>query len=444
MVAQEINELIEAREWGHLRRRLKELPVPQLVDIALDAPKDHRMFIFRSLPRDLSAEVFANLEPDQQDDLVRELTSYEMRMLLSNLDPDDRTALLEELPAEMTRKLLSLLDDGDLVEARQLLGYPDESAGRLMTPDYVSIRPEWTVGESLDHIRTRGVDSETINMIYVTDRSGKLLDDFKLRKLILADPSRKIETLMDRSCASLSAFDDREMAVSLMQKYDLAALPVVDSNGDMLGIVTFDDVMDVAEEEATEDFQKGASVSPLKMSYRGAGVFDLYFKRIGWLITLVLLNLASAGVIAAYEENLSQAVVLLFFIPLLIASGGNTGAQSSTLIIRALTTGDIRMDQWAKTFGKEILVGLLLGVSLGILGGFLGYIRGDFRVDITLAIAFSMSSIVIVGNTIGMILPFLLAKLNLDPATASGPLITTLADTGGLLIYFSISTALLF
>ncbi|MFP4417474.1 MAG: magnesium transporter [Fibrobacterota bacterium] len=443
MVAEELNELIETRAWGVLRKRLKECSVPELVDIALDAPKEHRMFIFRSLPRTLSAEVFANLEPDQQDDLVRELTSYEMRQLLANLDPDDRTALLEELPAEMTRKLLSLLDDGDLVEARQLLGYPDESAGRLMTPDYVSVRPEWTIREGLDHIRRQGVDSETINMVYVTDRSGKLLDDFKLRKLILADPNTKIADIMDHNFASLSAFDDREVAVSLMQRYDLAALPVVDSNGDLLGIVTFDDVMDVAEEEATEDIQKGASVTPLKMSYRGASILDLYLKRIGWLVTLVLLNLASAGVIAAYEESLSQAVVLLFFIPLLIASGGNTGAQSSTLIIRALTTGDIRMNQWARTFGKEIFVGLLLGLSLGILGGALGYIRGDFRVDIMLAIAFSMSSIVVVGNTIGMILPFLLAKLNLDPATASGPLITTLADTGGLLIYFSIATALI-
>ncbi len=440
---EQVLELVEGRQWADVRARLRDFQPFELAQMLFDAPKSDRVLIFRSLPRHQSADIFAHLEPEEQDELLSDLTDQETRHILSNLDPDDRTALLEELPAEITRRLLSLLDDGDLVEARQLLGYPEESVGRLMTPDYVSVLPEWSTERAIQHIRRNGKDSETINMVYVTDRSGKLLDDFRLRRLILADPETPVEQLTDRNFVSLSAFDDREKAVTLMQQYDLIALPVVDSNGVLLGIVTVDDVLDVAQEEATEDIQKSASVSPLKMSYHRAGVFDLYFKRVGWLVTLVLLNLVSAGVIAAFEDQLAEMVVLLFFIPILIASGGNAGQQSATLIIRALTTGDINMEEWAKTFGKELAVGLLLGLTLGVAGGLLGLIRGGFRYDIMLAIALSMSTIVIVGNAIGMILPFLLARLKLDPATASGPLVTTLSDASGLAIYFSMATTII-
>jgi magnesium transporter len=435
--------LVESRRWAQVRERLRDFQPFEVAQILFEAPKSDRALIFRSLPRHQSADIFAHLEPEEQDELLRDLTDHETRHILANLDPDDRTALLEELPAEITRRLLSLLDDGDLVEARQLLGYPEESVGRLMTPDYVSALPEWSVERTVQHIRLNGKDSETINMVYVTNRSGKLLDDFKLRRLILADPETRIEDLMDRNFISLSAFDDREKAVTLMQQYDLIALPVVDSSGVLLGIVTVDDVFDVAEEEATEDIQKAASVSPLKMSYHRAGVLDLFLKRVGWLVALVLLNLVSAGVIAAFEQSLSEMVVLLFFIPLLIASGGNAGQQSATLIIRALTTGDVDLSEWGATFAKEIGVGLLLGLTLGLVGGLLGLLRGGFRTDIMIAIALSMSTIVIVGNSVGMALPFLLAKLKLDPATASGPLVTTLADATGLAIYFSMATAII-
>ena len=442
-VTKELVELISKKKWAALKERLVDVPAPVIQEILFIAEKHDRALIFRSLSRHMSAEVFADIEPEQQDSLLHDLTDIETRQLLSTLPPDDRTALLEELPAPMTRRLFGLLSAEDLQEARQLLGYPEESVGRLMTPDYVEVYPDWTVAKALDHIRSKGKDSETINMVYVVDKTGKLLDDIRLRRIILSNTDTKIEELMDKSFASLSAFEDREKAVIMMRDYDLLALPVIDSDGELIGIVTFDDVMDVAEEEATEDIQKSASVAPLKMSYHRAGVFNLYNKRAGWLVILVLLNLVSAGVIAAFEEQLAQTIVLLFFIPILIGTGGNAGAQAATLVIRALVTGDIKMEQWVQTIGKELLVGLLLGVTLGLLGGCLGLLRGDFNWNISFVVGLSMLSIVVVGNLVGMILPFILAKVKIDPAVASGPLITTIADATGLLIYFSIASVII-
>ncbi len=442
-VTKELTQLIEKKKWSALRERLVNVPAPEISGVLFIAEKHDRVLIFRSLTRHESAEVFANLEPEQQDALLHDLTDVETRQLLSNLSPDDRTALLEELPAPVTRRLLGLLSSSDLQEARQLLGYPEESVGRLMTPDYVEVHQDWTVGRALEHIRSKGKDSETINMVYVIDKTGKLLDDIRLRRIILSDLNKTIEELMDRTFASLSAFDDREEAVTMMQRYDLAALPVMDSDGELIGIVTFDDVMDVAEEEATEDIQKSASVAPLKMSYHRAGVFNLFNKRAGWLVALVLLNLVSAAVIAAYEERIAGTIALLFFIPILIGSGGNAGSQASTLVIRALVTGDIKLDQWFQTIGKELLVGLLLGVTLGVLGGALGLLRGGFHWQLSVVVGVSMLSIVMVGNLVGMILPFIFTKINIDPAVASGPLITTIADATGLLIYFSIASVII-
>ncbi len=442
-VTKELQNLIENKRWSQLKERLVKVPSPEVLDVLFLGEKHDRVLIFRSLPRQKSAEVFAYLEPEQQDALLHDLTDAETRNLLSNLSPDDRTALLEELPAPVTRRLLGLLSAPDLQEARELLGYPEESVGRLMTPDYVSVYSDWTVGKALEHIRVHGKDSETVNMIYVVDKSGNLLDDIRLRRLMLADLETKIKDLMDNSFAALSAFDDREQAVTLMKKYDLMAIPVVDSEHSLIGIVTFDDVMDVAEEEATEDMQKAASVAPLKMTYHRATVLNLYSKRAGWLIALVLMNLASAIVLSVFEEKLTSAIVLVVFIPLLIGGGGNAGAQAATLVIRALVIGDINLNQWAQTIGKETLVGLLLGLTLGALGGVLGFFYGGFQWRIAVVIGSSMLSIVLFANLIGMLLPFVLAKLKIDPAVASGPLITTIVDAGGLLIYFLIAVTVI-
>ncbi|MGQ9780599.1 MAG: magnesium transporter, partial [Bacillota bacterium] len=333
------------------------------------------------------------------------------------------------------------LSSEDRKEALSLLGYPEDSVGRFMTPDYIAVRPHWTVAQALEHIRTRGMDSETIYNIYVTDDSWKLLDDIELRRLILAAPSEKIEQLMDHVFVSLNALDDREQAVRVMERYDVLALPVVDAEGILLGIVTADDVFDVAREEATEDFHKSAAVAPLRTSYHEANALSLFTSRIGWLVTLVFINLASSGVIAFFEKTLASTIALAFFIPLLIDSGGNAGSQSATLVVRALATGEVKISQWLKVLFREIMVGLMLGLVMGLASGLLGLFRGGYRVGLVVGI--SMTAIIVLANLIGVLLPFFLTRFKLDPAVASSPLITSIADCMALFIYFSIARWLL-
>ncbi len=436
-----INELVEQRLWGELRSFLEDWPAPDVADLIMDLDKAERILVFRMLKRQTSSEVFAYLEPMHKDALLRDLTDEESRRLLGDLTPDDRTDFLEELPGQAIQRSLNLLTPEDLREARVLLGYPEDSVGRLMTPDYVAVRPDWTVGRALEHIRSREMDSETINMIYVTDSSWKLLDALELRRFILAEASDPISSLMDYTFISTPVTADREEAVQLIQRYDLIALPVIDSEGILLGIVTVDDVLDVAEEEITEDFQKTAAVEPLKMSYSESGILSLYSKRIIWLCVFFGINMLTAGVIAAFEDVLRTAVTLTFFIPLLVACGGNTGAQSSTLIVRALAVGDIKVNQWLSNIGRELAIGFFLGITMGIAGWIMGFFTGGLQIA---AVIFSaMICIVMVSNIIGVVIPFILLKCRFDPAVASSPLITSIADVVGLSIYFSIATAIL-
>lgn len=436
----EIRELIEGHRWRELAASHHEWPepdtvVPELVDTLLELGKADRVMLFRALPRDIAADVFASLEGDTRDALLFELTDQETRDLLADLSPDDRTYLLGELPGEVTQRMLNLLSTEDLRESRYLLGYPEDSVGRLMTPDYLAVRRDWTIEQALRHIRTRGHESETANVIYVVDRRWHLLDALSLQRFVMADPGARVEDIMDYQYVSLQATDDREEAVRLMQRYEAVALPVVDTSGVLVGIVTIDDVFDVAEEETTEDFHLTAAIAPIRASYWEAGRFLLYRSRIGWLAALVGVNLISSGVIAAYEETLAAFVALAFFIPLIIDTGGNAGSQSATLMIRAISIGDVRLDQWAKVFGKELVIGLAIGVSLGVLGMLLGFFRGGFEIGIIVLL--TMTTMLVVTNMIGMLLPFILTRLKLDPAIASGPLITSVADAVGLIIYFS-------
>jgi len=374
--------------------------------------------------------------------LLAALTDADTRSLLANLNPDDRTSLLQELPATVTRKLMQLLSLEDLAEARQLLGYPEESVGRLMTPEYIRIRAEWTVEQALAHVRKFGRDSEIFNILYVTDQQGKLIDKVRMRRLILSHPEQIIRDLLNYNCISISAFDDREMAVEMIKKYDFNALPVVDSEGVLLGIVTVDDILDVAEEEATEDIQLGVAVNPLESTYSSTLPIELFRKRIGWLLILILVNLISAAVISNYEEQLLEYITLALFMPLVIASGGNSGAQSATLMVRAIATGDLESGDWISAMSKEILVGILMGLAMGGLAFIVGWIYGG-ESSIAQIIGLSMLSIVLVANLFGALLPFALERIKIDPAVASSPLITSIMDVLGLIIYFSIAVIIL-
>jgi magnesium transporter len=436
-----VKSLLAQRRWQELRRIVREVPYPDLADFLLTLPEPERILFFSSLPRPVSSEVFAFLEAQQKDDLLKGLTDEETRHLLADMAPDDRTELLEDLPGQAMQRVLNLLSKEDLEEARLLLGYPEESIGRLMTPDYVAVRPSWTLDQALRHIRTRGRESETVSTIYVTGSDWRLLDALDLERFILHDPDQRVEDIMDSTFVSLSAVQDREEAVRTMERYDLSVLPVTDRDGVLLGIVTIDDVLDVAIEEATEDFQKSAGVAPLGMSYKEATVSSLYAKRIGWLLILVLVNLVSSGIIAIFEETLEAVIVLAFFIPLLIGTGGNTGTQAASLMIRSLATGDLEPADWLRTAGKEFLEGIFLGLTMGIAAAALGYWRGG--VEVALVVGLTMVLLVFVANLVGMGLPFFLTRLKMDPAVASSPLIATIVDAVGLLIYFSIATAIL-
>ncbi|HSJ06524.1 MAG TPA: magnesium transporter [Longimicrobiales bacterium] len=436
IVTTEVLALMEARDWGALRAALIDAPGAEVADLMLSLEKQDRVLLFRSLPREVAADAFAHLEAQQQDDLLHDMRDGETRRLLADMSPDDRTHLLEELPGRATQRLLNLLKPEDLKEARWLLGYPEESVGRLMTPDYVAVRAEWSVADALKHIRSAGRDSETINRIFVVDEDSRLIDDLELRRFILAELDTPVADIMDHTFVSVPAFSDREEAVGLIRRYDRIALPVVDSQGVLVGIVTVDDVLDVAEEEATEDFHRVASVDPVRVSLRDAPVHLMYRARIGWLFVLVFMNIFSGAGLAFFEDTIAATMALLFFLPVLIASGGNAGAQSATLMVRALATGDVMAADWVRMLGKEMGVALLLGVSMAIGIATISLFRAP---DVLAVVSITMVAVVLVGSIIGMSLPFLLTRMGFDPATASAPLITSLADISGVLIYFTVA-----
>lgn len=437
----EILDLVEAGRLNEVRDFLSTQPAPEIAELLTALDDKDRVLTFRVLPRQLADEVFSLLELPFQDLLLRNMAQEEVRQVISGLSPDDRTALFEELPARVTKGLLGLLSDQDRKQALTLLSYPEGSVGRLMTDRYLTVDPESTVAQALEHLRLRGTDSETMAMIYIVDAKGRLIDDIRLRKMIIADPATRVADLLDGHYASLHSLQHREEAVQVFRKYDLYALPVVDADGILLGIVTIDDILDVAEAAATEDFHKLATVSPLQISFKDATLGLLFRKRIGWLIGLVVVNIFTGMGIKMFEDTILAVAALVALMPLLIGSGGNAGAQAATLVVRAIATGEITSADWWKLLLREIGVSACIGLAMAGAAFFLGWALGDLRVAIVVAI--SMVTVVIAGSLMGTVLPMLLNKLKLDPATASVPLITSMADILGVLIYFSIANAVL-
>ncbi len=435
----DFEELIEQRNWNTLRRELREMDPLDIAEIIEELSDKDDIILFRLLAREEAKNTFQHLSHDKQEQIIEGLAKNVNRVsaLLNDLDPDDRTAFFEELPGKITQRLLQLLSPEERSIATRLLGYPEDSIGRLMTPEFVAVKPEFTVAEALTHIREFGRDSETLNLIYVIDENWKLVDDIRIREILLAKPDQLIKDLMDDHFVALSALDDQESAIRVFQDQDRVALPVIDSEGLLIGIVTIDDVMDVVEEETTEDFHKfgsvqGAIVNPLK-----AGVGFLYKKRIVWLVALVFMNVFSGAILANYESVIQATVALIFFLPLLIDSGGNAGAQSATLMIRSLAIGDVEFRDWFRLIGKEFLVSLLLGLTMAVGVSLVASMRAP---EIMLIVAATMVLTVIAGSMVGLLLPFLFTKLKIDPATASAPLVTSIADITGVVIYFSIAS----
>lgn len=431
-----IDGLIREKDWQRLRHELEDM---EAFDVALlltqlEPPND--VIAFRLLPREQATRTFELLTAGKQMELVNSLAERKARLssLLNDLSPDDRTALFEELPSQVAQQFIQLLTPEERKVTMDLLGYPEESIGRLMTPNFVAVKPHYTINETLEHIRKYGQDSETLNVVYVVSEQWRLLDDLRLREILLAPGHSRISDLMDERYVALQANEDQESAVRVFQDHDRIALPVTDSSGTLLGIVTVDDVMDIAEEEATEDFHRFGSIQDAVFNPLKASVGFLYRKRIFWLFALVFMNVFSGAALSFYEDTLQTMVSLIFFLPLLIGSGGNAGAQSATLMVRAMATGEVQMKDWLRLLGKELTVALLLGITLGLAAMAIAAFRSP---EIIVVIMLTMVAIVIVGSLVGLSLPFIFTRLGLDPATASAPLITSVADISGVVIYLS-------
>ncbi|MEL6499105.1 MAG: magnesium transporter [Planctomycetota bacterium] len=446
----EVRELIEARGFRELREAMTGVPPADVADLIMELPLDEAAVCFRMLPRDEAGEVFAELEADRQQELIEQLGDVRSIQAIEALDPDDRARVLDELPTDVAKRLISSLSPASRRETQAILGYAADTVGRLMTPDYVRVRPEWTVRRSLEHIRRHGRDAETVHWVYVVDARYVLIDDLHIRTLLLADPDERISDLMDDSYQALGATEDREEAVRAMNRYDRSALPVIDSRGVLLGIVTHDDAADVAEEETTEDIQKQAGMEALAAPYMQVGTAEMLKKRGGWLCGLLLLQVLTIGVLDSFEEQLAKATVLIAFIPLIISSGGNTGTQAASLLIRAIALGEITPGDWLKILRRELITGVALGAALGglafavVIGlNAIGIAETDLSpARIALTVGIAIVGIVVWGVSIGSMFPLILERLKLDPASISSPLVATLMDVSGLVIYLGVAVLL--
>ena len=443
-------DAISARDFAGLRDAVDDLPPSELAPLIQDLPIERQTTIFRILPRRLAARTFEYLPLKEQEEMLRALAQEDVTAILNEMSPDDRTMLLEELPAAATRQMLALLNDEERAEAVKLLGYPEGSVGRFMTPHYIAVRPHWTVPEVLDYVRRHGQDSETLNMIYVVDEDGVLIDDIRMRKFLLADPDLRVADLMDDRFTSLKATDDEQTAVNVFRQADLAALPVTDSEGVLIGIVTNDDILDVAEELATEDIQRIGGSEALDEPYMKIAFHQMVRKRAGWLVILFLGEMLTATAMGFFEKEIERAVVLALFVPLIISSGGNSGSQAATLVIRALALGEVRLRDWWRIMRREVFSGLALGSILGAIGflritvwSAFSDMYGPYWFLVALTVGVALVGIVLWGTLSGSMLPLILRKLGFDPASSSAPFVATLVDVTGLIIYFSVAAVIL-
>ena len=435
-------KLIENENWSEIRKNLTSLDPIEISQLIEEIPEGDEIVLFMLFERKQAKEVFQFLSHYKQQQIIEGLAAniHKQSNLLNDLEPDDRTAFFKELPGKAIQGLIQILSPKERQISIELLGYPEDSIGRLMTPEYVAVRPEQTVEQAFRSIRKYGRDSETLNVIYIVNKEWELLDDVRIKELILAAPDQKIEELMDHKFVALNAMDDQEMAIKIFRDYDRVALPVLSKEGVLVGIVTVDDIMDVVEEESTEDFHKFGSFQSAVANPLKERVFSMYKNRVVWLVALVFMNVFSGAALSSFESTIQSMVSLVFFLPLLIDSGGNAGSQSATLMIRSLAMGDVKLSDWYKLIGKEAFVSLLLGCTMAVGVSLIAWVRAP---EIIFIVAMTMVITVLMGSLTGMLLPFIFTKLKVDPATASAPLITSISDIGGVLVYFSIASLLL-
>jgi magnesium transporter len=447
----DLEELIQQKNWDELRKAIVGLTDQDLAELVIDLPAEDEGVIFRLLPRDRSASVFSYLPVEKQEELIQSLNTDQTRDIFAAMPPDDRVRLLDELPAEVTRRLLDALTPSDLASTRALLNYPPGTAGHLMTPNYIALRTDMSVHKAMEHIRRSPRTTETLNIVYVVDATGLLIDDLRLATLIRAEPDAPISSLHDTPLVKIPASATGAEVVQAFEHYDRSALPVVDADGRMLGIITVDDVLDVARREATEDMQKLGGLEAIDTPYTKTRFITLLQKRGGWLSALFLGEMLTATAMAYFQIEIEKAVVLAMFVPLIISSGGNSGSQATTLIIRALALSELRLADWFRVVRRELASGLLLGAWLGLIGflrvflwqklGWVDY--GEHYLLIGGTVWLSLIGVVSFGTIAGSMLPFMLRAVRLDPATCSAPFVATLVDVTGLVIYFTVAALIL-
>jgi magnesium transporter len=446
----EVEKIIQARDCSTLRGGLEKWSPGELADLIVHLGIEDQVTVFGILSGKIASTVFEYLDSPMREALLKAMAQGDVAALLNNMAPDARTHLLENLPASLTKQMLALLTPEERIMAVSLLGYPEDSIGRLMTPHYLKVRQDWSVARVLEHIRQYGQDSETLSTIYVVDEYDVLIDDIRIRNFLLTSPTTRVSELMDHRFIALKAVDDQETAIAVFRRENLTALPVTDTSGVLIGIVTVDDVLDVAEAEATEDIQKIGGVEALDGSFIQIPLARMIRKRANWLVILFLGEMLTATAMGFFEAQIERAVVLALFVPLVISSGGNSGSQAATLVIRALAIGEVGLRDWWQVMQRELISGLGLGSILGAIG----FLRiavwsaffnayGAHWIGVGLTVGLALVGIVLWGTLVGSMLPFALRRFGLDPATSSAPFVATLVDVTGLIIYFSVATAVL-
>ncbi|PRY15580.1 magnesium transporter [Pontibacter ummariensis] len=430
---------------------LKNNHPSDIAEVLSELNEKERVLAFLLLPGELKSEVFTYFNYSTQEELLKKLGSTDTAEMLENMAPDDRTEIFENFPDLLIKESINLLSPEEKSVALNLLGYPEKSIARLMTPYYIQCKKGWTIKQALENIKRYGKKAETLNHVYVVDKENKLIDDIRIGKLLMANEDETIESLMDYQFLSLTTTMSRDEAIEQFNKYDRAVMPVVSEKGVLVGIVTFDDIFDEIERRDTEDIQKFGGLEALELSYTETPLLTLVRKRASVLLILFLGEMLTASAMGYFEEEIATAVVLALFIPLIISSGGNSGSQAATLIVRAMAIKELGLRDWWYVMRKEVLSGVMLGLILGAVGflriivwqqaGFYDY--GEYAFLIGLTVGFSLIGIVLWGTLSGSMIPFLLQKLGLDPATSSAPFVATLVDVTGLIIYFTIAASML-
>ncbi len=438
-----VESLLEKKQYAKIRTLLLDINYVDIESVLTDFPPDETLRIFRMLPKETAAEVFAEMDSDLQQYIIESITDAEIDSIMDELYMDDTVDFLEEMPANVVKRVLKNTDETTRKTINQLLQYPDDSAGSIMTTEFVDLKKEMTAQKALEYIRKNGVDKETINTCYVLSPQRKLEGVVSIRALILAEPDALMSDLMDTNVKTIHTLDDQETTAYQFRKYDLLSMPVVDTENRLVGIITIDDIVDVIEQENTEDFHKMAAMTPSEDPYLKVGVFTLAKNRAMWLLVLMISATFTGFIIRHFEGALSQVVALTSYIPMLMGTGGNAGAQSSTMIIRSLSLNELEFSDLFKVMWKELRVGAVTALLLGIVNFLRILLLDNVSVLVALTVSLSLFCVVCLAKVVGGMLPILAEKIHLDPVIMASPIITTILDALSLIIYFQFATSIL-